>query len=272
MQATSRESQQALRERFDAEVASAQPAALRTLGDELAAVGGVLADNRSLARHFTNPGADEAARTGLAERLFEGKVSAQTQQLLRETVRLRWSRSTDLLESIELLARSALLTVAERENALDETEDELFRFGRLLGSENKLRDLLSDRTVAAERRIQLLHTLVEGKAGKSTVDLLDQAVRYSRGRHLDQVVEQLAELAASRRERSVAQVTAAAPLSAQQEQRLVQVLSRIYGRTMSLQVDVDPEVLGGLVVRVGDEVIDGSVASRMTKAEHGLPS
>ena len=272
MQATSRESQRTLSERFDTEVASAQPAALRTIGDELAAVGGVLADNRSLARHLADSSAAESARTGLVERLFEGKVGAQTLTLLRETVKLRWSRPSDLIESVELLSRSALLTVAEREDALDETEDELFRFGRLLGSENRLRDLLSDRSVPAQRRIELLHSLVEGKAGRGTVALLEQAVRYGRGRHLDQLVEQLAELAASRRQRSVAQVTAAAPLSAAQETRLVQVLSRIYGRTMSLQVDVDPELLGGLVVRVGDEVIDGSVASRMAKAEHGLPS
>lgn len=272
MQATSRESQRALRERFDAQTASSKPPALRTLGDELAAVTGVLAGNRSLARHFADPAANEAARAGLADRLFDGKVGAPTLTLLRDAVRLRWSRAGDLLDSIELLARLALLTVAERENVLDETEDELFRFGRLLGSENRLRDLLSDHTAPADQRVTLLHSVLDGKAGKACVDLLEQAVRYGRGRHLDQQVEQLAELAAGRRERSVALVTAAAPLSAEQERRLVQVLSRIYGRTMSVQVDVDPEVLGGLVVRVGDEVIDGSVASRMAKAEHGLPS
>src|SRR4051812_43128666 len=131
MQATSRESQRALRARFDAEVASAQPAALRTLGGELAAVGGVLADNRSLARHLSDPSSAESARTGLVDRLFGGKVGAQTLTVLQETVRLRWSRSGDLLDSVELLAQSALLSVAERENALDNTEDELFRFGRL---------------------------------------------------------------------------------------------------------------------------------------------
>jgi F-type H+-transporting ATPase subunit delta len=97
-------------------------------------------------------------------------------------------------------------------------------------------------------------------------------VRTARGRSLDQLVEQLAELAAARRERSVAQVTAAAPLSAQQEERLAQVLTRIYGRTISVQVDVDPELVGGLVVRVGDEVIDGSVASKLAKAGQGLPA
>ncbi|HWD01495.1 MAG TPA: F0F1 ATP synthase subunit delta [Amycolatopsis sp.] len=275
MQATSRESAKALRERFDELTGSSSGAdvpALRTLGDELAAVVVVLEDNHELARHLADPGAAEAARTGLADRLFGGKVGDTTLEVVRTAAAHRWSRTGDLVDSFETLARQALLAAAEREDLLDETEDELFRFGRLLGTESRLRELLSDQRVPAQQRLELLNGLLEGKAGRPTVDLLDQAVRTTRGRGLDVVVEQLAELAAARRERSVALVTAAAPLSQQQEERLAQVLTRIYGRTMSVQVDVDPEVLGGLVVRVGDEVIDGTIAAKLAKAGQGLPS
>jgi F-type H+-transporting ATPase subunit delta len=272
MQATSRESLKALRERFDAKADPADVEALRKLGDELAAVVSVLDTHREIGKHLADAAAAESARTGLADRLFGGKVGEVTQQLVRDAAGLRWSRAGDLSDAVELLARQALLAAAEKENTLDETEDELFRFGRLLGSENRLRELLSDRTAPIEQRLELLHGLVDGKAGRSTVDLLDQAVRTTRGRSLDTLVEQLAELAAARRERSVAQVSAAAPRSPAQEERLTQVLSRIYGRAISLQVVVDPELLGGLVVRVGDEVIDGSIASKLAKAGQGLPA
>jgi len=272
MQATSRESLKALRERFNDKTASVDVDALRGLGGELAAVLGVLDTNREVGKHLADPVASEQARTGLVDALFGGKVGDLAVQLLRDTASLRWSRAGDVIDAVELLARQALLAAAERDDVLDETEDELFRFGRLLGTEHKLRELLTDRSAPVERRLELLHGLLDGKAGRTTVDLLDQAVRTTRGRSLDQLVEQLAELAAARRERSVAHVTAAAPLSSQQEERLARILTGIYGRTMSVQVDVDPEVLGGLVVRVGDEVIDGSVASRLAKAAQGLPA
>jgi F-type H+-transporting ATPase subunit delta len=101
--------------------------------------------------------------------------------------------------------------------------------------------------------------------------LLEQTVREPRGRSLELVVGKLAELAAAMRSRSVAHVTAAAPLTDEQESRLAQTLSRIFGRAVSVQVVLDPDLLGGLVIRVGDEVIDGSVAARLAKARQELP-
>jgi F-type H+-transporting ATPase subunit delta len=100
--------------------------------------------------------------------------------------------------------------------------------------------------------------------------MLRQAVRLRRGRPLDAVVNYLAELAAARRERSVARVTAAAPLTAQHERRLADALSRAYGRPVSVQVELDPGQLGGLVIRIGDEVIDGSIATRLAQARQEL--
>ena len=105
--------------------------------------------------------------------------------------------------------------------------------------------VFADKIGAADRRLELLHSVLDGKVGRDTLDLLGQAVRVPRGRSLDVLAGQLAELAAERRQQTVAQVSAAAPLTAEQEDRLARVLSEIYRRTISVQVDVDPNVLGG---------------------------
>lgn len=272
MHATSRESLNTARKRLEELTSDVDTGGLRQLGGELSSILEVLLRERVLLRHLADPATAESARGGLATGVFEGKVSDLASSAVREVAVLRWSTWRDLADAVELLARQAVLIAAERENTLDETEDELFRFGRMLGSENELRALLSDGQTAADRRLGLLHSVLDGKAGRDTLDLLDQVVRVPRGRSLDVEVMHLAELAAARRERTVAQVTAAAPLTPEQEQRLAAVLSRVYGRTISVQVDVDPEVLGGLVVRVGDEVIDGSVANRLATAARGLPA
>ncbi len=272
MHATSRESLSALRERFDSLTDEMATQSLRTLGAELSSVTGVLASERMLRRRLADPAASESSRSGLVDAVFGGKIGDPASRLLREAAAQRWSRSGDLLDAVELLARQSMLSAAEREGTLDETEDELFRFGRVLGSEDRLRELLGEVSVPAERRLGLLRDVLDGKVGRDTAELLDQAVRSPRGRSLDLVVDQLAGLAAARRERSVAQVTAAAPLSPEQEERLAQVLAQIYRKTISVQVEVDPEVWGGLVVRVGDEVIDGSTASKLARASQGLPA
>jgi F-type H+-transporting ATPase subunit delta len=134
----------------------------------------------------------------------------------------------------------------------------------------RLRDLLADEGRPADARLALLEELLGGKVQPVTLELLRHVVRLPRGRGLDLVVDRLAALAAERRGRSVAQVTAAAPLTAQQERRLAEDLSRIYGRDIDIQVDLDPSLLGGLVIRVGDEVIDGSVAARLAAARQRI--
>lgn len=272
MHATSRESLATARERLEALTADVDTAGLRRLGGELSAVLGVAARERTLLRHLADPAAAGSVRGGLATAIFSGKISDLAVSVVRAVAVLRWSSAGDLTATVELLARQAVLTAAERENTLDETEDELFRFGRVLESANELRVLLSDTQAPVQRRLELLHAVLAGKVGRDTLDLLEQAVRVPRGRSLDVVVGQLAELAAARRQRTVAQVTAAAPLTAEQEDRLARVLSEICRRTISVQIVLDPKVLGGLVVRVGDEVIDGSIVNRLAQAARGLPA
>jgi F-type H+-transporting ATPase subunit delta len=272
MQAASRESLAAASERLDQVVAGADGDQLRTLADELFGVLGLLDRERVLRRHLTDPGTPEEARQRLTRGVLEGKVGDPAVTVVAGLAGARWSVTSDLLEALETLARRVVFMLAEREGVLEDVEDELFRFSRILVAQPRLRDLLADASTPADGRVALLDRLIDGKVTPVTRQLLDQTVREPRGRSLELVVGKLAELAAAMRSRSVAQVVAAAPLTDEQESRLAQALSRIFGRAVSVQVDLNPDLLGGLVIRVGDEVIDGSVAARLAKARQELPS
>ena len=271
MLAASRESLAGATERLDEVVAGADADQLRALGDELFAVLGLLVRERTLRRHLTDPATPAEARDRLAHGLFDGKVSQPAVDTVAGLARSRWSTSVDLLDAAETLARRAVLVQAERDGVLEDVEDELFRFGRILAAQPKLVELLGDETAPTDRRIELLDGLVAAKVTPVTRQLLDDTVRVPRGRSLEFVLGELAELAAAMRNRSVARVIAAAPLTDEQERRLAQTLSTIFGRSVSVQVELDPELLGGLVIRVGDEVIDGSVAARLARARQQLP-
>ena len=245
---------------------------LQRLGDDLYAVTRLLVEERPLRRLLADPSSPESARTGLVERLFGNQLSAPALDLAKALVGARWSRPGDLIDGFEAVAREALLAAAEKEGNLDDVEDELFRFGRVLDREPRLAALLEDAAAPADKRIELLDQLIGGKVSPVTAALLRHTVRLPRDRHLDVVCEELAELAAARRNRSVARVTAPVALTGEQEQKLTDSLSRLYGRAISLQVELDPSLMGGLVVQVGGEVIDGSVASRLAAARRALPS
>jgi F-type H+-transporting ATPase subunit delta len=270
MQPASRAALAAARERLESRVGDASAQDRDRLGDELAAVAAVLGEQPVLRRHLADSAAPEQIRRDMVKALFGGKVSDITLATLGDVVSSRWSRPLDLIDGIEELAWQSLLGLAERDESLDDVEDELFRFGRILVAQPRLASLLGDETAPAERRVELLDTVLADRTRPVTRRLLEQAVRSPRRRPLDEIVEALVDRAAVRRERSVAHVTAAGLLSQRQEERLLDVLNRIYQRPISLKVDVDDKLLGGLVIRVGDEVIDGSVAARLDKARQWM--
>jgi F-type H+-transporting ATPase subunit delta len=270
MQPASRAALAAARKQLESRIGDASAAERDRLGDDLAAVAAVLAEQPAIRRHLADSSAPEQPRQQMVEALFGGKVGRLALQILDDVVLSRWSRPLDLVSGIEELAWQSLLAFAERDGSLDDVEDELFRFGRILAAQPRLASLLGDETAPAAGRVALLEEVLAGRTNPVTRRLLEQAVRAPRGRSLDEIVEELVDRAAARRERSVAYVTAAGPLSAQQEQRLIEVLDRIYQRPISVKVDLDPALLGGLVIRVGDEVIDGSVAARLGQARQWM--
>ncbi|OBC06878.1 F0F1 ATP synthase subunit B/delta [Mycobacterium sp. 852013-50091_SCH5140682] len=273
LRAASRESLATLVDKFDAVAGGLDAAGLTTLADELAAVAKLLLSESVLNRHLAEPTDDPASKVRLVDTLLSGKVGATALDLVRTAVSQRWSTDGNLVDAIEHTARLALLKRAEIGGEVDEVEDQLFRFGRVLDAQPRLSTLLSDYTTPADGRIALLDKVLTGNAGvnSTAAALLAQTVGLLRGERADEAVIDLAELAVARRGEVVAHVTAAAELSDTQRNRLTAVLTRIYGHPVSVQLHVDPDLLGGLSITVGDEVIDGTISSRLAAAATGLP-
>jgi ATP synthase F0 subunit b/ATP synthase F1 delta subunit len=274
LRAASREALAALVKKFDEVADGLDAAGLSTLADDLTAVAKLLIAETALNKHLAEPKDDAAPAVRLLERLLDGKVGAPALDIVKTAVSQRWSTESNLVEAVEHVARLALLVRADKANQSEEVEDQLFKFGRVLDTDPRLNTLLGDYTTPAEGRLGLLAKILEGggsAVNENAAALLAQTVELLRGERADEAVADLAELAVSRRGEVVAHVGAAAELSDAQQSRLTEVLGRIYGHPVSLQQNVDPELLGGLLISVGDEVIDGAVSSRLTAAKSGLP-
>ncbi|MFJ9416255.1 MULTISPECIES: F0F1 ATP synthase subunit delta [unclassified Streptomyces] len=265
MNGASREALASAREQLDALTDDASVDAAK-LAEELAAVTALLDREVSLRRVLTDPAQTGEARAELVRRLLGSQLGGHTLELVSGMVRSRWSRSRDLVDAIEELGYSADLAAAQRSGALDEVEDELFRFGRIVASAPQLRSALTDNTAPASAKAELLHSLLGGRANPVTERLVVRLVGQPRGRSLEAGLDALSKLAAHRRDRVVAVVTSAVPLSEGQRERLGAALTTVYGRQIHLNLDVDPEVLGGVQVRIGDEVINGTIAERLDEA------
>jgi F-type H+-transporting ATPase subunit delta len=247
---------------------------LSTLADDLTSVAALLIRESVVTRYLTQPSEDASSRVRLVERLVSGKVGEPALEVVKAAVAERWSAQSDLVDAVELGAQQAQLIRAEKAGQLDEVEDQLFRFSRVLDANPRLAILLGNYEVPAETRVQLLRNIL-GSAGADvnaiTADLLVKTVELLRGQPAEIAVQSLAEVAVARRGEVVAQVRAAAELSDDQYTRLTEVLSRIYGHPVTAQVSIDPELLGGLAISVGDEIIDGTLSSRLAAAQTQLP-
>jgi F-type H+-transporting ATPase subunit delta len=166
----------------------------------------------------------------------------------------------------------ALFAVARAEGVLPKVEDELYAFGKAIEQQTELRESLTDAALPAENKRALVQDLVGGKAHPVTVSLVWFVINAGRARELPKIVDELARMASQQREHALAEVRTAVDLSAAQRERLAQALSRATGRQIDVKVVVDPSVVGGVIARVGDEVFDGSVASKLEDAKQALGS
>jgi F-type H+-transporting ATPase subunit delta len=271
LRAASRDSLLKVVEQFDDVVSGLDANALTRLADDLASAAKLFRGEALLARHLADPSTSTGPKVQLVERLLSGKVSDSALDILKTAASQRWSSTTDLIHGIQHIARLALLVRAETDGQIEDVEDQLFRFSRILDAQPRLITLLSEYTAPLEGRINLLNSLLARRASKHTADLLRQTIDLLHGERADEEIRALANLAVSRRGEIVAHVSAAAELTEAQGNRLTELLTRIYGHPVSLQLDVKPELLGGLTIAVGDEVIDGSLASKLAAAETHLP-
>ena len=247
-----------------------EPGTAAGLSDELFAFVTLLDAQPSLRRALTDPTHPAAARTRLADSLLQGKVSPATLDLLGKLAGARWSSPADLATATEQLAALAAAAAASEAGQLDDVEDELFRFGQLVAANPQLRSALSSPVAPAELKRRLLDTLLGSKVTDTTLRLVTQAAVHPRGRSLDASLTEYGRLAAEWRQRLIAVVRVAVPLSESERDRLAAALAAAFGHDIHLDVLVDPGVLGGISVRIGDEFIDGSVASRLATLRRKL--
>jgi len=158
---------------------------------------------------------------------------------------------------------AALLEIAKAEGSLETVEDELFKIARTLEANDALLMTITDQSIPVERRQGIVEDLFGGKASKITTGLVSFMVGMGRGRDLPAIIDKLVADAAEDRMQTVAEVRTSIPLSPEQRDRLAAALGKATGKQVSLKVIIDPSVLGGIVARVGDTVIDGSVRHRL---------
>jgi F-type H+-transporting ATPase subunit delta len=247
-----------------------EPSSLSAASDDLYATADLLTREVGLRRAFADPGLPAQARRGMLDRLLSAQLGEIALEVLRSAVGARWSRPADLLAAVEELGSEALLASEQAAGALDEVEDELFRFSRIVDRTPRLSLALSDRGLPAERKNALLDRLLEGRVRPATRRLIGRVVNNPRGRGIGREIEALAELASQRRQRSIAVVTVAHPIDEQQADRLRAAIARAFGTEVVLQLVIDPAVLGGVSVRVGGELVDGTVLRRLAEARRQL--
>ena len=269
MRGVSRASLAGLEERLTAAGITSATVATR-LGDELFAVVGLLDSEHGLRRALSDPGKPAAEKGAVASALLRGKVTRRTEALVAAAAESRWATSGDMVDAIEQLAIEAMVLAADAGDGLDELEDGLFRFGRVVAGEPDLRAALASTSLPAERKQGLLDTLLTGKVTAVTLRLIDQMVTHPRGRTLTDALDMCSSIAAHHREQLIAVVRSAVEMSGAQRRRLAAALASSYGRPIHLNVVIDPSVVGGISVQIGDELIDGTVASRLAVVRRKL--
>ena len=256
----------ALRREVDARI----PNCSLGIAEELLKVAELLSADKSLRTALADAGQSVESRQALVRDLFAPKLQAVAVELLSAAVATRWSDSNELVDAIEELGATVAFTAAEASATLDAVEEELFLFGRAVEANPELQMTLTNPALSAEGKTAIVRELVAAAATPTTTVLLAHMAANLRGHRVDAAVTNLCNLAAAQRERVVAQVRVACALDESQKERLGRALARFQGREVRLNITVDPAVLGGASVRLGDDVIDGTMLTRLTQARRSL--
>lgn len=240
------------------------------LADEVWAVARLVDGNAALRRSLADPSREGSERASLAEKVLAGKVSHGTVHVVKNVVAQRWSDPGAVGTALQRLGVESQLEHAERHGRLTQVEDELFRFSRIVEGTPDLQAALSDRRAQDSAKRSLVERLLSIKAAPETVSLAVQAVAGLRGARFDRSLRAFQEQASERQQQVNAVVTSAIPLTEAQLETLRSALSRQYGRQVHTNVVIDSDVVGGIRVEIGDEVVDGTISHRLAEAHRRM--
>ena len=264
---SSRQSLLAARTALDAAVKGVDAQAASTLSSELFFIADVLGSNISVRRALTDPSRDAQAKGVFVKDLLASKVGAAAVGLTTELAALRWSGAKDLVQVIEQLAIEAEASAANISGELDRVEDEIFTAATAFASSSELRKALT--SDATNAKATLVADILKGASG-STVKLVSQMVNAWRGRSIESTFADYQWALAARRNRVIALVRVAAPITQAQLDRLSTTLTIKVGQPVRINIEIDPSVIGGVSVKFADEMVDGSVSNRLAGAARAL--
>ena len=271
LRGSSRDSFAVARKVLDSALAGSSTSDAAQISRDLLAVAVALDSSLSLRRALTDPSRAADDKKALARSLFDSKLSGKAHQIVEGLVQSKWSAPRDLADVPEWLAVSAQAFAAEQENSLDRLEEELFRFSRIMNANPELRSFLAPSSNASsEGKAGVVQALLSGKATAQTSELISHLVSHPRGRNIEAGLNEFAQAASDRRNQVIAHVRTAQALNDAQLDKLTKSLSAQVGRNVRINVEVDSAVLGGVSIRFADELIDGSLASRLAQAGREL--
>ena len=237
------------------------------VGSDLFAVAAVLRSEPGLRRVATEASHSPESKATLVRSIFTGKVDAAVLDIVAAAAGRRWTTSRDLGHALEQLG--VIATVRSAGSETERLSDELFSVGQLVKDNPSLRDAFSDPARSIDDKRGLVRGLLEGKALPATIALVEQALAGTH-RTVGVALHEYERVAAAEHGQRVAEVRVAHPLTDADRQRLTDALSRQYDREVHLNVVVDPDVIGGIRVEIGDDVIDGTVSNRQHDARRQL--
>ena len=253
------------------------PTASLQLAKELFGILGTVDSSAGLRRALTDPSRSGDEKSALVKQLFSGKVSTDAAEIASGLAGSRWASARDIGDALETLAASVVIAVAENKSAvsasgitgLEALENDLFAFNQAVDSSHEVQRALSEPQASPAAKIALAEKLVPNASEEAKV-LIGQAVSQPRGLKVTNLVRRFAELAAKRQQRWIATVNVTRPLTATQTSRLQAGLNALYGRELKINMNVDPALIGGIRIQVGDEVVDASVLTRLGQLQRQL--
>jgi F-type H+-transporting ATPase subunit delta len=244
--------------------------AIDQVADELEQFARLLLTEVRLRKALADPGLPPEPKQALLTELGQGRLDDATVELLATAATRQRVRLRDFPGLLAALAAMAAFTAADKAGQLEQLEGELFFVGTLVEQQPRVRSALTNPGLPVANKRALVADLLQGRVGRRAAALADLLVELNEGHDVDTVAKEWAEAAAARRNRVVAEVRSAVELDARRQARLAEALTRVIGRPVVLQVTVDKAILGSVVVRVGDELFDGSIRSRLDQAREAL--